>query len=57
MDYLSLISIENLFQAWNEFRKGKTKRLDVRVFERNLEDNLFSRLCQVENLDKLNSFN
>ena len=43
--YFTVLLLENLFQAWNEFRKGKTKRLDVRVFERNLEDNLFSRLC------------
>ncbi len=39
--YNKLISIENIFQAWNEFRKGKRKRLDVCVFERRLEDNLF----------------
>jgi len=39
--YSNLISIENLFQAWSEFRKGKSKRLDVQTFERNLEDNLF----------------
>lgn len=40
-DYSNLISIENLFQAWGEFRKGKSKRFDVQEFERNLEDNLF----------------
>lgn len=39
--YSELISIENLFQAWGEFRKGKRKRKDVLIFERNLEDNLF----------------
>ena len=41
IDYSNLISIENLFQAWGEFRKGKSKRYDVQLFERNLEDNLF----------------
>ncbi|MDO8620919.1 MAG: reverse transcriptase/maturase family protein [Candidatus Levybacteria bacterium] len=41
-DYLELISLENLFQAWSEFRKGKSKRSDVQLFERNLEDNLFN---------------
>ena len=40
-DFSNLISIENLFQAWNEFKKGKRKRLDVQIFERSLEDNLF----------------
>lgn len=40
-NYQELISIENLFQAWNEFKKGKKRRIDVQGFERNLEDNLF----------------
>ncbi|OGD85586.1 hypothetical protein A2696_00980 [Candidatus Curtissbacteria bacterium RIFCSPHIGHO2_01_FULL_41_13] len=42
MDYSSLVSIDNLFQAWEEFKKGKRKKRDVQVFERNLEDNLFT---------------
>jgi len=40
--YSSLISIENLFQAWDEFKCGKRNKRDVQVFERYLEDNLFS---------------
>ena len=36
-----IISLENLFSAWKEFKKGKTKRPDVQRFEFNLEDNLF----------------
>src|SRR3990167_6719683 len=39
--YTSLISTGNLFQAWEEFKKGKRNKKDVQVFERNLEDNLF----------------
>lgn len=39
--YSDLIIIENLFQAWMEFRKGKKKRKDLQVFERYIEDNLF----------------
>ncbi len=39
--YNDLITIENLFQAWNEFKKGKRKKTDVMRFERNLENNLF----------------
>lgn len=35
------ISIENLFQAWDEFKKGKRKKLDVACFEFKLEDNIF----------------
>lgn len=41
MNYSQLISIESLFQAWDEFKKGKRKRKDVQEFERYLEDNLF----------------
>ncbi len=36
-----LISIESLFIAWSEFRKGKTKRRDVQEFSRHLEKNIF----------------
>lgn len=41
-DYSRLISPNNLFQAWREFKKGKSKKKDVQFFERKLEDNLFS---------------
>lgn len=40
-NYRDLITIENLFQAWSEFAKGKKRKTDVQEFERNLEDNLF----------------
>lgn len=39
--YQDLISIKNLFQAWNEFKKGKRSKSDVRIFESELEDNIF----------------
>ncbi len=45
LDYKNCISLENLFQAWSEFRKGKRKRPDVQKLERHLEDNLFSLHC------------
>lgn len=41
LSYKQLITIENLFQAYYQFKKGKKKKLDLQVFERNLEDNLF----------------
>jgi len=41
MDYSQLISIENLFQAWEEFKNNKRNKRDVQLFERHLEDNLF----------------
>lgn len=41
--------MENLFQAWKEFRRGKRKKKDVQLFERNLEDNLFSLHLELKN--------
>lgn len=40
-----IISLENLYFAWREFRKGKRKKLDVQEFEYNLKDNIL-RLYQ-----------
>ena len=37
----SITSLECLFDSWYKFRKGKQKRKDVQVFERNLERNIF----------------
>ena len=39
--FTRVISLENLFAAWREFRRGKRKKLDVQEFEFSLEDNLF----------------
>lgn len=36
-----IISQENLFSAWEEFRKGKQHKLDVQRFEFDLERNVF----------------
>lgn len=36
-----IISLENLFLAWEEFQCGKRKKADVLKFEFDLEDNLF----------------
>ena len=36
-----IISAENLFLAWDEFKKGKLKKKDVLAFEWNLEKNIF----------------
>ncbi len=42
MKYAELVSLENLFSAWEAFKKGKTKKADVMEFERHLEDNIFA---------------
>lgn len=41
MLYKELISVENLFIAWEEFKHGKLKKRDVMEYERHLEDNIF----------------
>jgi len=35
-----IVSLENLFNAWDEFKRGKRGKMDVMRFERNLEHNL-----------------
>lgn len=49
LKYSDLISIENIFQAWNEFKKGKSGKKDVQNFEINLEDNLFNLYSRLKN--------
>ncbi len=36
-----IISLENLFSAWREFRRGKNNRRDAQEFGFKLEDNIF----------------
>ncbi|OGE76526.1 MAG: hypothetical protein A3C85_03825 [Candidatus Doudnabacteria bacterium RIFCSPHIGHO2_02_FULL_48_21] len=38
----NLVSLENLFACWQEYRKGKNGEPDVQRFERHLEDNIFA---------------
>jgi retron-type reverse transcriptase len=40
--FSKITSIENLFDSWNEFKKGKRRKPDVQRFERDLEENLFT---------------
>ncbi len=37
----TIISPENLFQAWDAFKVGKRNKKDVQLFEWNLEENIF----------------
>ncbi len=39
-NYDTIISLENLLEAWKEFRTNKKSRKDVQEFERNLMDNI-----------------
>jgi len=40
MNYEEIISLENLFLAWKEFKKGKIKKIDVWKFSLFLEQNV-----------------
>jgi len=39
--FAEIVSLENLFLAWREFKRGKRNKSEVQEFEFNLEDNLF----------------
>ena len=43
-----IISLENLFSAWDEFKKDKRKKKDVLQFEWNLESNIFKLHKELE---------
>jgi hypothetical protein len=45
--YQYIISVENLLEAWQEFLRGKRKRKDVQIFERNLMDNILQLHCDL----------
>jgi hypothetical protein len=37
----SIISVENLLEAWKKFEKGKKNKKDVQIFQIRLMDNIF----------------
>jgi retron-type reverse transcriptase len=41
-NYDELFNLNNIFDAWKKFRRGKTGKSDVMDFEIHLEDNLFN---------------
>ncbi len=40
-NFENIISLENLYISWKEFKRGKTRKSDVQKFEMFLENNLF----------------
>ncbi len=44
-----IISTENLFVAWDEFKKGKRDKSDVMAFEWRLEENIFKLHRELKN--------
>lgn len=49
LKYDDIITIENLFQAWDEFKREKRNKKDVQMFEKRLEDNLFGLYSELKN--------
>jgi retron-type reverse transcriptase len=47
--YDDIISLENLLEAWREFKRGKSKKLDVQEFERDLMSNLITLHIELKN--------
>lgn len=41
-NFTTIISLDNLLTAWNEFARGKRNKADVQLFERDLMDNLMA---------------
>jgi retron-type reverse transcriptase len=48
-DFEQIISLNNLFNAWREFKRNKGKRQDIKLFGFNLEDNLFALYEELKN--------
>jgi hypothetical protein len=48
--YDSIISLNNILNCWEEFKKGKSNKYDVMEFERHLEDNIFILHHELANL-------
>ncbi len=47
--YDELFSLDNIFRAWEIFRRGKASKADVMDFEMHLEDNIFCLFEQLHN--------
>jgi len=43
-----IISLDNLFLAWREFKCGKTKKIDVIEFQKNLKNNIFNLYTELK---------
>ncbi len=40
--YDDIISLDNILEAWREFKRGKSKKKDVQIFEMHVMDNLIA---------------
>lgn len=49
LSYNSIISVENLLEAWKEFKRGKSNKLDVQEFEFDLMSNILSLHNELKN--------
>ncbi len=53
--YENIISLNNLFTAWEEFLKGKRKRKDVIEFSLNLSENIYNLHSELKNKSYVHS--
>ena len=49
MSYQDIILVENLLEAWREFRRGKKSKADILQFEYNLMDNILRLHTDLKN--------
>jgi len=47
--FLKIISLDNLLNSWQEFKRGKATRKDIQAFAFNLEENIFCLHEELEN--------
>lgn len=47
--FQKIISLDNMFLAWQKFRRGKSRRRDVRFFERRPKDNIYKLHQELKN--------
>jgi len=43
-----IISLDNIFLAWKEFKRGKTNKIDVKEFEKNLKNNILELRAELQ---------
>ena len=50
-NYDELFGLDNIFFAWDKFRRGKAKKIEIMNFSLHVEDNLFNLFTDFQNHD------
>jgi len=48
-NYNELFGLDNIFSAWQKFRRGKSGKIEIMIFERHLEENIFDLHLELKN--------